>query len=65
MRLITWNVNGLRAHLNKGAWDWTASQNADVVCYQEIKAKPEQLTETQMDSFSAYELAWNPAEKLG
>ncbi len=65
MRLITWNVNGLRAHLNKGAWDWTAFQKADVVCYQEIKAKPEQLTEKQMDSFGAYEKTWNPAEKLG
>lgn len=65
MRLITWNVNGLRAHINKGAWEWSAKQKADVICYQEIKAKPEQLTASQMESFDDYQQAWNPAEKLG
>jgi len=65
MRLITWNVNGLRAHLNKGAWDWTSSQNADIVCYQEIKARPEQLTKKQMESFEDFTVHWNPAKKLG
>ena len=65
MKIITWNVNGLRAHINKGAWEWSASQKADVICYQEIKAKPEQLTADQMESFDAYHPAWNPAEKLG
>lgn len=65
MRLITWNVNGLRAHLKKDAWNWSASQKADAICYQEIKARPDQLTKAQMALFDGYEVAWNPAERPG
>lgn len=65
MRLITWNVNGLRAHLNKNAWDWAAKQRADVICYQEIKARPDQLTKAQHALFEGYAAAWNPAERPG
>ena len=65
MEITTWNVNGLRAVLNKGAWDWVKKQSPDVVCLQEIKAMPEQLTEAQMTEFDGYDVAWNPAEKKG
>jgi exodeoxyribonuclease-3 len=65
MRLITWNVNGLRAHLKKGAWDWSAKQKADAICYQEIKARPDQLTKAQQALFDDYQVAWNPAERPG
>ncbi len=65
MRLITWNVNGLRAHLKKGAWDWSAGQKADAICYQEIKARPEQHTKAQHAMFDGYQVAWNPAERPG
>jgi exodeoxyribonuclease-3 len=41
MKIISYNVNGIRAAISKGFIDWQA--NPDVVCLQEIKASPEQL----------------------
>ncbi len=41
MRIITWNVNGLRAALGKQALDWVWARDPDVLCLQEIKARPE------------------------
>ncbi len=64
MKIITWNVNGLRAALVKNALDWVWEQEPDVVCLQEIKAHPDQLKEEQR-TFSGYEVLWNPAQKLG
>ena len=43
MRIITINVNGIRAAEKKGFFTWLAKQNADVVCLQEIKAQEQQL----------------------
>jgi exodeoxyribonuclease III len=45
LRIITVNVNGIRSAASKGFFDWLATQNADVVCLQEIKAQPGDLTE--------------------
>ncbi|MCW5876577.1 MAG: exodeoxyribonuclease III [Anaerolineales bacterium] len=65
MRLVTWNVNGLRSLLKRDGWNWIARQKPDVVCHQEIKVMPEQLTASQLDAFKGYEAVWNPAEKPG
>jgi exodeoxyribonuclease III len=65
MKIITWNVNGLRAAMKKGAWEWLRAQGADVICLQEIKVRPEQLTEEQHRSFAPYLVVWNPAGKPG
>ncbi|HNT25419.1 MAG TPA: exodeoxyribonuclease III [Anaerolineales bacterium] len=65
MRIVTWNVNGIRAALEKGAWEWLDAQQADVICLQEIKARPEQLTAEQLEKFSGYQAYWNPAERPG
>ena len=65
MKITTWNVNGLRAMLNKGGWDWVREYSPDVVCLQEIKAMPEQLTEAQHAQLEGYEVVWNPAERKG
>jgi exodeoxyribonuclease III len=64
IKITTWNVNGIRAALGKGLKEWAISQSPDVLCLQEIKAKPEQLTSEQMD-FPGYGIAWNPAERPG
>ena len=64
MKIVSWNVNGLRAVLTKGALNWALDQEPDVVCLQEIKAHPDQLTEEQ-GRFPGYEVIWNPAQKLG
>ena len=43
MKIISWNVNGLRANIKKGSFEWLLQQKADIFCLQETKAHPEQL----------------------
>ena len=64
MKIIAWNVNGLRAALGKGALDWAWNQKPDLLCLQEIKARPDQLIDEQQ-IFPGYERVWNPAERAG
>ena len=44
MKILCWNVNGIRAWCKKGSFDWVISQKPDIFCLQETKAHPEQLT---------------------
>lgn len=64
MRVITCNVNGIRAAARKGFYAWLRRQRADVVCLQEIKAHTEQLTDRTFwpPSFNCY---YHPAERKG
>lgn len=43
MRIISWNVNGIRANVKKGGFDWFLNESPDIYCIQETKAKQEQL----------------------
>ena len=61
MRLISWNVNGLRACLTKGFADYFASCGADAFCLQETKMQPGQ-TDFAPEGYAQY---WNSAEKKG
>lgn len=62
MKIISWNVNGIRAAIKKGFLDSMKKENADIICLQEIKAHPEQVDKILSD----YEHhVWNPAEKKG
>ena len=61
MKLISWNVNGLRACMNKGFQDFLANSEADIFCVQETKM---QKGQAEFD-FSGYEEYWNSAEKKG
>lgn len=63
MKLISWNVNGIRAALNKGLADFIASENPDILCLQETKAREEQV-ELPLE-FGGYKSFWNSAEKPG
>ncbi len=65
MKITTWNVNGLRAALSKGIWEWVRQQNPDILCLQEIKVKPEQIPEDIYNLFSQHDVYWNPAERPG
>lgn len=65
MKITTWNVNGLRAVFQKSALDWVHTEKPDVLCLQEIKARPEQLDEVALMPFSAYQKTWHPAERAG
>lgn len=65
MKITTWNVNGLRAVLAKGRLDWVREEDPDVVCLQEIKARPEQLGGGDLLPLSGYRPIWNPAQRPG
>jgi len=64
MRIVTWNVNGLRAALRKDVLSAVLSRTPDLLCLQEIKARPDQLTDEQR-SVPGYRITWNPAERPG
>lgn len=61
MKLISWNVNGIRACIKKGFLDYFNSENADIFCLQETKLSEGQL---QLDLEGYYQY-WNYAEKKG
>jgi exodeoxyribonuclease III len=67
MKLTTWNVNGLRAALGKDLLSWVQAQTPDVLCLQEIKARPEQLDAAHKQGLEAayLHITWNPAERPG
>ena len=64
MNITTWNVNGFRAILKKDGFDWVKAIKPDVLCLQEIKVKPDQLTE-QEQKLEDYSVVWNSAERPG
>ena len=61
MKFVSWNVNGLRACLNKGFLDYFREADGDVFCLQETKMQPGQA---ELD-LPGYEQYWNSAEKKG
>lgn len=65
MKIITYNVNGIRAALKKGWIDWLKIANPDVICLQEIKANLEQVPEILLIEDLGYEHYWYPAQKKG
>ena len=62
MKLSTWNVNGIRAALNKGLREYLLATDADIICLQETKATPDQVDLTWLEGFDAI---WNFGEKKG
>ena len=62
MKLISWNVNGIRAVIKKGFYDFVNAHNPDIICIQETKAHPEQVDLRLSDYPYQY---WNSAEKKG
>jgi exodeoxyribonuclease-3 len=63
-KLISWNINGIRAAEKKGFVDWLRGTRADVVAVQETKAQPEQLS-AALRNPEGYTAEWNSAEKKG
>ena len=62
LKIFSWNVNGLRAVLRKNAiQDFIEKEHPDILCLQEIKARPEQIDY----DFPGYQIFWNPAKKPG
>jgi len=63
-RIITYNVNGIRAAMGKGLMDWMKSAAPDILCIQEIKASPEQVGVFELEEMGYYHY-WYPAQKKG
>lgn len=64
MRIISWNVNGLRACVKKGFHEFLESCDADVLCLQEVRAQPEQLDERTLNP-PGWHTCFFPAERKG
>ncbi len=62
MKLISWNVNGLRAVLKKNFLEFLAAEKPDVLCLQETKCTPDQVEQLWPASYTTF---WNCAEKKG
>ena len=65
MKVISYNVNGIRSAFRKDWLSWLQATDADVVCLQEIKCTPDQLTDLILVEQLGYEHYWYPAEKKG
>ncbi|WP_372745567.1 exodeoxyribonuclease III [Lutibacter sp.] len=65
MKIISYNVNGIRAALNKGFIDWLQAANPDVICIQETKAHKEQLDLSLFESAGYPYHYWFSAQKKG
>lgn len=64
MKLLSWNVNGIRAAVKKGFMDWFTEQDADIVCIQETKAQVAQIPGAVRDA-EGYHTYFDAAEKKG
>ena len=64
MKIVTYNINGIRAALRKGLDEWLKSTDPDVVCLQEIKAREEQFDSSIFTNLG-YHSYWNSAQKPG
>jgi len=62
VKILSWNVNGLRAVQKKGFSDWLRKARPDILCVQESRALPEQVEPDWPRTFTAH---WNPAERKG
>jgi len=64
MKLISWNINGIRAADKKGLFDWFKSESPDILCLQEIKALPEQIP-PHLRNTPGHHIYINSAERKG
>lgn len=64
MKLISYNVNGIRSAMNKGFVDWLKEENPDIIGLQEIKAQEKDVDSSIFQDLG-YELYWSPAIKKG
>lgn len=62
MKIVSWNVNGIRAVLGKGFHDFVKKENPEIICIQETKAHPEQV-DVELKDYEHH--FWNSAEKKG
>ena len=64
MKIVSYNVNGIRAALKKGFAEWVAAHDFDIICLQETKAMREQVDLSELEALG-YQSAWFSAQKKG
>jgi exodeoxyribonuclease III len=64
IKILCWNVNGIRALAKKGFFDWLEKESPDILCLQETKASPENLTKELLEP-PGYQTYWNQPERKG
>lgn len=64
MKIVSYNVNGIRAAIKKGLVEWIAENDFDIICIQETKASPEQVDMTAFHDLG-YKDYWHTAQKKG
>ena len=62
MKILSWNVNGLRSVLKKNFLEYLETEQPDILCLQEIKANPHEVEQLWPSDYSTY---WNPAKRPG
>lgn len=65
MKIITYNINGIRSGLKKGLATWLKATDADVVCFQEVKADREQVPLAVFEDLGYKHIYWHSAQKKG
>jgi exodeoxyribonuclease-3 len=65
MKLISYNLNGIRAAFKKGLPDWLLAENADIICLQELKANETQIDQMTLQSLGYQYSAFHSAQKAG
>jgi len=61
MKIISYNVNGLRAAIKKGFLEWLEKENPDIICIQETKMQEDQVDKLAFEALG-YKQYWNMAE---
>ena len=64
MKIVSYNVNGIRSAINKGLLQWINEYQPDVLCFQELKATPDQIPLIDFEAMG-YRHYWFPAQKKG
>jgi exodeoxyribonuclease-3 len=64
MKIYSYNVNGIRAAVNKGLVNWLSQENPDIICFQEIKANDEDIPKALFEELG-YKTYWFSAQKKG
>ena len=64
LKILSWNVNGIRAVMKRGFLEWLRKESPDILCLQETKATPEQLEDSLREP-KGYYAYWNYPEKKG
>ena len=63
MKIISYNVNGIRAAMKKGLINWLENENPDIVCFQEIKALEDQIDTEEFEKIGYKYNYWFSAQK--